>query len=461
MTLPPGLLLTVAGERLRAARPDLSARLNPVTPHSLLAAKERIQDDAALGRTGGVSAVAVVRDLRLASWAAETCAFVLSLPPEQADAWRRSLTRTVYLAGRPDNLSPRFTFTHIAADGSAAWAGPLPDEATTGLRRLLKTFSGRRPLTAWRPVTIDVPGTARDPGREPVHRDLYLATEHLTVSDALVHLGHLLAEAVIDGTVGPGDRLTLRSVPRLTELPTPYAALRVDTDGRNPYELRAYAGLTPPRRTEVPKAPPSTVARPLRIGVHGSPHQARQIVAAAGYEEERVSYVPYDVREPFRLLRAGELDFVLVKFALDEPDIVTSRTVALDGRAVLVRTGHPLAGHESVSIEDITAYDAFRCPGDFPPYVWDQVVPPRTPGGAPIRRVHPMGSVADMVEILGGSDALHLSFRSLEAIVPPGIRVVPVPDLPPAPVSLARLRHTPPPPEVAAFLAAAERSAGR
>lgn len=72
-----------------------------------------------------------------------------------------------------------------------------------------------------------------------------------------------------------------------------------------------------------------------------------------------------------------------------------------------------------------------------------------------------MGSVADMVEILGGSDALHLSFRSLEAIVPPGITVVPVPDLPPAPVSLARLRHTPPPPEVAAFLAAAERSAGR
>ncbi|MFD3308471.1 LysR substrate-binding domain-containing protein [Streptomyces sp. NPDC058694] len=211
----------------------------------------------------------------------------------------------------------------------------------------------------------------------------------------------------------------------------------------------------------MPKAPPPTAVRPFRIGVHGSPHQARQIVAAAGYEDERVSYVPYDVREPFRLLRAGELDVMLVKFGLREPDIATGRTVVLDGRAVLVRTGHPLAGHKSVSVEDLTAYDAFRCPGDFPAYVWDQVVPPRTPRGVPIRRIHPMGSVAGMVAILGGSDAVHLSFRSLEAVVPPGIRVVPVPDLPPAPVSLARLRNTPPPPELAAFLAAAERSAAR
>ncbi|WP_405392154.1 DUF6182 family protein [Streptomyces sp. NBC_01102] len=243
MTLSPELLLTIATERLRAARPDL-ARTKPVTPRTLLAAKEQIQDDAAVGRSDGASAVAVVRDFRLTSWVRETYAFVLSLPPEQAEAWRRSFTRTLYLAGRPDNLSERFAFTHVAADGSAAWAGPLPDGATTGLRRLLKTFSGQRPLTAWRPTTVDLPRTGDHLERRPVHRDLYLATAHLTVSDALVHLGHLLAEAVMDGTVGPGDRLTLRSVPRLTQLPTPYAALRVDTDHHRPYELQAYAGLT-------------------------------------------------------------------------------------------------------------------------------------------------------------------------------------------------------------------------
>jgi hypothetical protein len=241
-------LLTVATERLRAARPDLCTPQGPSTAHSLLAAKQKIEADADSGGGQGVSAVAVVRDFALTSWVRETCAFALSLPAEQADAWRRSFTRTIYLAGRPDNLRERFAFTHVAADGSAAWIGPVPPEATAGLRRLLRAFQGRRPLTAWQPATIAVPGTEHPavarPDRRRVHRDLHVATAHLTVSDVLVQLGHLLAEAVIDGTIGPGDRLTLRSVPRLTESSTPYAALRVDTDRHRPDELQAYAALT-------------------------------------------------------------------------------------------------------------------------------------------------------------------------------------------------------------------------
>ncbi len=104
---------------------------------------------------------------------------------------------------------------------TAAWAGPDPDRTTTGLRRLLRTFRGHRLLTAWQPVTVELPCPQGDMDREPVHRDLYLATAHLTLADALVHLGHLLAESVIDKTLGPGDRLTLRSVPFRTSRPSP------------------------------------------------------------------------------------------------------------------------------------------------------------------------------------------------------------------------------------------------
>ncbi|UFR01483.1 DUF6182 family protein [Streptomyces sp. Go40/10] len=247
MTLSPELLLNVATERLRAARPDLPAA-GLSGPRSLLAVKDEIRSAAGAAPAGQVSAVAVVQEADLPSWTRETCAFVLSLTPEQTDAWRRSFTRTLYLAGRPDNLRERFAFTHVAPDATAAWAAPAPDAATTGLRRLLRTYSGRRPLTAWHPTTVEVPGTGAragtSAGRRPVHRDLYLATAQLTVADALVHLGHLLAESVIDGTIGPGDRLTLRSVPRLTALPAPYAALRVDTDQHHPDRLRAYAALT-------------------------------------------------------------------------------------------------------------------------------------------------------------------------------------------------------------------------
>jgi hypothetical protein len=205
----------------------------------------------------------------------------------------------------------------------------------------------------------------------------------------------------------------------------------------------------------------STPVTSLRIGIHGSAAQAERIVAASGFDPARVSYVPYDVREPFRPLRAGELDVMLVKFALREPDLVVGEPVAFDARAALMRAGHPLAGRDALSVEDLVPYDLFRRPGDFPADVWDQVVPPRTPGGAALRRVREMTTMAALAGTLTGSDAVHLSFRSLEGIVPPEVRVVPVTDLPPAPVSLARLREGPPVAGLAEFVAAAGRRAVR
>ncbi|MFE7168826.1 DUF6182 family protein [Streptomyces sp. NPDC057616] len=248
MTLSPELLLTAAAQRVRAVRPDLSAHLDLSSPRSLQAAKEEIAARDASDRQDEATVVAVIRGVRLTEWVPETCRFALSLAPEQAERWRRSFTRTLYLAGRPENLRERFRFAHVAADGSAAWAGPATDAETAPLRRLLKTFSGRRNLTAWTPATVRIPPVG-SPGprhrtRPAVHRDLYLATDGLTVAGALVQLSHLLAEAVIDGLIAPGDRLTLRSVPQLPGASAAYAALRIDTDAHHPPALRAYAGLT-------------------------------------------------------------------------------------------------------------------------------------------------------------------------------------------------------------------------
>ncbi|MFE4516159.1 LysR family transcriptional regulator substrate-binding protein [Kitasatospora sp. NPDC056783] len=204
-------------------------------------------------------------------------------------------------------------------------------------------------------------------------------------------------------------------------------------------------------------APAAT--RPIRFGIHGSPHLAESIIAAAGTDRATIELVPYDVREPFRPLREGAMDLMIVKYDLYEPDIAAGATVAHDPRAVIVGAHHPLAGRPSVSIEETTAYEAFSCPGDFPPYVWDLMVPPRTPAGTPIRRVHPMTTVEAMAAVLAETRAVHLSVRSLEDIVPPNIRVVPIHDLPAAPVTLAWLRGAELSPEAAAFVAAAERSA--
>ncbi|WP_369393214.1 DUF6182 family protein [Streptomyces sp. CG1] len=245
MTLSPELLLSVAAERLRAARPELAAHLDLSTPDGLRGAKTALAGGEAADLADGALVVTVVGRFRLPDWVRETCRFALSVPAERAEPWRRSFTRTVYLAGQPDNLVHRFAFDHVADDGSMAWAGPAADGRTTTLRRLLKTFSGDRMLSAWAPVTVTVPGPpgAGRGARPPVHRDLYIATAGVTVSRLLIHVNHLLAEAVLDGLIIPEDRLTLRSVPRLAGLAAPFAALRVDADPHR-HELRAYAGLT-------------------------------------------------------------------------------------------------------------------------------------------------------------------------------------------------------------------------
>ncbi len=199
--------------------------------------------------------------------------------------------------------------------------------------------------------------------------------------------------------------------------------------------------------------------RPIRLGVHGSPHLAHRIVSAAGRRPSEVEFIPYDVTEPFRPLREGRCDLLLVKYTPGTSDLVLSRPVAFDGRALVVSAAHPLADRETVSIEEAAPYDVFRCPGDFPPEVWDAVVPPRTPAGLPLRRVHPVSTLDALVDTLATSRAVHVSFQSVAAVLPPGARAVPVHDLPDAPVTLGRWRGTEPPPAVREFVAAAEAGA--
>ena len=202
-------------------------------------------------------------------------------------------------------------------------------------------------------------------------------------------------------------------------------------------------------------------SRTVRLGVHGSTHLASRIVTAAGYSQASVEYVEYEVTEPFEPLRAGRTDIMIVKYDPGEPDITLSEPVAFDGRAVLVAAHHPLAGRASVSVEEAAGYEGFRCPGDFPPSVWDLVVPPRTPQGRTIRRVHPMTTLTAMADLLRSTSAVHVSFQSLDAVVPPDIKVVPVHDLPPSPVTLGRLRNTELPEHVRQFVADAEQAVRR
>jgi hypothetical protein len=189
------------------------------------------------------TAVVVLRRFDLVPWIRGTVAFAAGLPGTEADAWRAAFTRTVFLAGNPDNLRNRFAFDHIGPGADAAWLAPAPAQRFMTLRRLLRLFAAPAALAPSRPETVDLDG----PPTGDAH-DLYIGTAGTSVSQTLIDLNHLLAEAVLDGLLRPGDRLHLRRVPRLVGL-GPFDALRVVAEPEDPARLRAHAGLV--RREEV------------------------------------------------------------------------------------------------------------------------------------------------------------------------------------------------------------------
>lgn len=231
MSIGPELLLDAAVRRIRAVRPDLAHGFDLSTVSGLVAAQRSLGVEA--------MAVSVVRHFDLVSWIRGTCAFAAGLPPSLVPAWRRSFTRTIFLAGNPENLLDRFSFAHVSDDGAAAWMAPVSERALVPLRRLLKLFSGPYELPLQPSLSVEVPGVSTRP---PVRRGLYVAVAAVPVAEVMVHLGHLLAEAVLDGLLFPGDELTVRLVPRLSGITSPFAALRIGSEEGD--RLRAFAGLT-------------------------------------------------------------------------------------------------------------------------------------------------------------------------------------------------------------------------
>ncbi|WP_170185012.1 LysR substrate-binding domain-containing protein [Saccharothrix texasensis] len=181
----------------------------------------------------------------------------------------------------------------------------------------------------------------------------------------------------------------------------------------------------------------------LRFGYHGSLELPHAAVRADGYDPGRVEFVEYDVGDPFTPLRRGRVDVMVSKFDHREPDLVYSEPIGLDPRAVVVALDHPLAGRESVSVEEVAAFPCFDRPGFMPAEVWDQLVPPVTPGGRPITRGHPFTAVPALMRTVASGAAVHLTVQSIAHVAPPTVTLVPVRDLRPAVINLVWLPTAP------------------
>ncbi len=92
------------------------------------------------------------------------------------------------------------------------------------------------------------------------------------------------------------------------------------------------------------------------------------------------------IHDPLGPLRAGELDLQLTELPIDEPDIITGPVIRQELRALIVPADHPLAGRDSVSLEDYADSPLVTTAGALPQYMLDLHYPQRAPAGKPIPR---------------------------------------------------------------------------
>lgn len=159
--------------------------------------------------------------------------------------------------------------------------------------------------------------------------------------------------------------------------------------------------------------------------------------AGAGVQ---LSTTPFDDR--LGPLRRREIDLVVTRLPLDQPDVVIGPVLsAADERVVMLGRSHPLAGRPVLSIEDLVDHDVRR-PYGLSPELAEATCPRRTPSGRPIRFVDAeVEDNAQLLYLLAKGNLVHPTVAPFAShFRHPEVIAVPVHDLPPSACALAALR---------------------
>jgi hypothetical protein len=202
-----------------------------------------ISIETAIQSAPDISAIAVIKSFTPESFVAASLRFAAALPSELRDQWFQAYTRTIFLAGNPQNLTHRYRFRHIADDGSSAWMDPASAKENMGLRRMLMLFQTEAPLRLPHEVCISMRGADGTDKNSNAVKRVYVATAGMTLSEYLVQLNHALAEAVLLGTIEPGDQVHIQHMPRLNGCTEHLTDIRVHKDRFEESRLQAFTGM--------------------------------------------------------------------------------------------------------------------------------------------------------------------------------------------------------------------------
>jgi DNA-binding transcriptional LysR family regulator len=209
------------------------------------------------------------------------------------------------------------------------------------------------------------------------------------------------------------------------------------------------------------------VTEPVRLGVMAAAvvgPEVRAIVEA--YEranpESAVDIVGLPFRDRFGPLRRGEVEVMVTSLPVEVPGTAHGRVLARHPRMLAVARDHPLAGRESVSVEDLADHAVGDLELVAPRPLVDAMSPPRTPTGRPIPRVPINAGEAStlMLAVAAGKVVQPVTEPFAATYAHPDVTFVPIHDLPPARAVLAwtaRSRH----PGLRALLRAADEVAAR
>ncbi|MCZ4124658.1 LysR family transcriptional regulator [Streptomyces sp. H39-S7] len=147
----------------------------------------------------------------------------------------------------------------------------------------------------------------------------------------------------------------------------------------------------------------------------------------ATHPELAVEVCEVPLSDPYGMLRKGEFDLQLVDFPMREDDLTRGPTLLVEGRVLAVAVGHPLAGQDTLTLEDLARVPLLTIAGDLPEYWLEHQLPTRTPSGRPIQQGPPVTNFQEALTLVAGGKGALLSGAHIALYHGrPGISYIPV-----------------------------------
>jgi DNA-binding transcriptional LysR family regulator len=178
------------------------------------------------------------------------------------------------------------------------------------------------------------------------------------------------------------------------------------------------------------------VAGTLRLGTMGAlAHEITDVITRFRTLHPQCELTFHEVRvsDPFGPLRSGEVDVALIWLPVREPDLTVGPVLRTSPIYLMMSVNHPLAGRESVSLEDLA--DCFvPAPTNPVPDYWVAALSPfHTPSGRPIPRGPVVTTWQEVLAAVSAGTAVSpIQAEASRYYAWPDIAYVPIRDAPPS-----------------------------